>query len=1141
MKLTKKILSLVLAVALVLGSIAVAANAADYDGLAYEGSELAYKIEADKTEVKPGEAVTFSVYMKNNYYIGASGGEFFLWTKGVFNDITESDIVASGIVAKTFNVTPNYAPASGMYPSTHAYANWAGYLSSRNANAGTVPEIISDFQLIYTITLTVKEDVEPGTTITFEMPAGSIKSAAQSGRKGTIYQSLAKAVDNAAESIAYPSKTDVSLASVTLTVISAAPAIEYCDYAALEAAVAKAPELAEEYYDVDEYAAWEAALAAANELLDAEPLVKEGDNQKTIDDAAALVESTLAALDARYVDLESLTNAVAGCKTPAYAEEYYDAAAYKAWQDAYVAAEKALVDYEGAPATKQSEVNDINNALIDTWLALEPAFVDLTKLNNAVDACDEVEYAAEYYDAADYAAWEAALAAAKAAQTDYDGKPATKQAEVDAIADELTAAYAKLNPSMLDLTALNDAIAAYDETEYAAEYYDAAEYAAWEQALADAQAGVTTYTGAANTAANQQAVAALAQALAEAYAELDARFVDASAIAEAITAYGTTEYAEEYYDADEYAAYTAALAAAQTADFAGKADTEANRAAVAKIADDLKVAYEALDARFVSLDELYNAVLDCRNPMLEPEWFDANEYAAWEAAFAAANEGLTTYEGKADTEENRAAVKKLADDLIVAYNELDPRSVDVSDLEAALAESVPAYGAEYYDAAAYADFTAAVEAGEAIVAQMGGGAAPDTEANRTTVADAAQAIRDAYAALVPQFVSYEKLEKAVADYGEAPEAELYYTPDSWAAYEEALAAAKDANENRPEPLPAANDNNQAAVDAYADALEKAYNELEAAVCHVISVTPLQETYDIGDKINFAVLVEGSAVKVQLIKESGVTSTYTRDDSLVVSITDNGDGTETWIITRPIFEDEYTEYAKAKMGKNWDTGVVSYDLKCTGEDADVKSVTVTLNDEVVDTVLRTDVPTLTIVTGPAAVRVRLVDPATGGTLTYKTPAYVNEDGTKVWVIVKQYYQVKDYDLDIYVAGSAGYYDSGFDFELTVVEELESQLPSTDKVEDAIFSAQVAKTRLLRGATQTFTYTTDKDCKAVRVKDANGNTLTTIKASASVEGDVATWTYECVYSSIGDRSYTAEALYGETWIADADSAVSFTIVY
>ena len=528
--------------------------------------------------------------------------------------------------------------------------------------------------------------------------------------------------------------------------------------------------------------------------------------------------------------------------------------------------------------------------------------------------------------------------------------------------------------------------------------------------------------------------------------------------------------------------------------------------------------------------------------MHEPEWFDANEYAAWEAAFDAANEGLTTYEGKADTEENRAAVKKLADDLIAAYRELDPRSVDVSDLEAALAESVPAYGEEYYDAAAYADFTAAVEAGEAIVAQMGGGAAPDTEENRTTVADAAQAIRGAYAALVPQFVSYEKLEKAVADYGTAPETELYYTPDSWAAYEEALAAAKDANENRPEPLPAANDNNQAAVDAYADALEKAYNELEAAVCHVISVTPLQENYVVNDTINFAVLVEGTAAKIQIIKENGVTSTYDKNTSAaVLSVTDNGDGTETWVISRRIYQDNVNEYAKAKIGRNWDTGVKPFEIKCTKADYEVRSVDITVNGESVTSALAEDIVTVTIVTGPAAAKVMFYDAATGNTMTLSTPAVVNEDGTKVWVLAKKY-AVKEHSYEIRSKGYDGvWYESDFAAEFTVTKTPIPQVPSTGEIEDAVYTAVVAKKRILRNATQTFTIETDMAAKAVRLVDSKGNVVVKAVEAVSVDDVKATWTIEKAYALIGDYSYTVEALYGSTWIANETITLDFTVIY
>ena len=1163
MKLSKKILSLVLAVALVLGTVAVAANA-ETALTQFEGSVQTYTFEVDGAEngvltVKPGDTFNLKVYMQTNYYVGSAGCELIIWNNNFFNAVATTDVTSSSFVTGWYSPTPTSPAASGMIPTAYKTTHTGVYINRVMNGAQTQAKALTTPELIYTIKFTVPETATEGTSATIFMPTESIYTSSNT-RLGKIRQNIAESSTVYNQNFVSAYAQTVNVPTLTVKVASAAVLGEITDVqgsetyvndtAVVAVNVTGAPEkltvtTPDGTYDYTRNDADINTTATGEEWVIEVPVNVEGENACTVTadygEAGVTPATAFTVTGIGYCDYDALEAAVA--KTPEKAEEYYDAEAYKAWADAK-AAGQALLDAEKLydKDDNQDKIDAAAQLIETTFAALEPAFVDLTKLNNAVDASDELAYDEEYYDAEDYAAWEAALAAAKAAQTEYEGKPATKQAEVDAIADELTAAYAKLNPSILDLTALNNAIEASDETEYAAEYYDAAEYAAWEQALADAQAGVAQYTGAANTAANQQAVAALAQALTDAFAALDARFVDASAIAEAITAYGATDYAEEYYDADEYAAYTAALAAAQTADFEGEADTEANRAAVAKIADDLKVAYEALDARFVSLDELHNAIIDYHDPMMEPEWFDANEYAAWEAALADARAGVTTYEGKADTEENRAAVKKLADDLIAAYRELDPRSVDVSDLEAALAESVPAYGAEYYDADAYADFTAAVEAGAAIVDEMGGGAAPDTEENRATVAVAAQAIRNIFAKLVPAFVSYEKLEKAIADYGEAPEAEFYYTPDSWAAYEEALAAAKDANENRPEPLPAANDNNQAAVDAYADALEKAYNELEAAVCHVISVTPLQEKYAKDEVINLSILVEGTATKVRLIRGINSTSTYERTHSAVVSITDNGDGTETWVIARRVYEEEYTERAKAKQGKVWDTGEFAYVLKCADEDTEVKSVEVTLNGEAVETVTVSDLTTITIVTGSEAQRIRLVNKATGGTLTYKTPTSVNEDGTKVWVIVKQFYQVNDYIFDIYVAGSNNVCeDSGEDIALKVVTALEAQVPSTGNTEDAFFSAEVAKARLLRGATQTFTFTTDKDAKYVRIIDEDGAVFKTIKAPTSVEGDIAVWVCECTYNSVGERNYTAEALYGDTWIADVDSAVSFTVIY
>lgn len=1081
MKLTKKILSLVLAAALVLGSIAVAANAADYDGLAYEGSKLTYKIEADKTEVKPGETVTFSVYMTSNYYTGSAGGEFFLWNAGVF------DALGSNYTVKNYRTkfTSTYRnPANvNSYPTNYGKTDYVGFQAVHAYNADNTQALMLDNELVYTFTFTVLETATPGTTAKFFIPAEALKSDALTGMKGMTYQGIATSAVDATNTKAYAQTVDLSQASVTITVASAAVLGEITDVvgsstnigdtAVVTVNVTGAPEkltvtTPDGTYDYTRDNANISTTETGEEWLIEVPVNVEGENACTVTadygEAGVTPATAFTVTGIGYCDYGALEAAVA--KTPEKSEEYYDAEAYKAWADAK-AAGQALLDAEKLydKDDNQDTIDAAAQLIETTFAALEANEVDLTKLNNAVNSYSEIDPAdADYYNADDYAAWQQALAAAKDAQTSYAGQPATKQGEVDDIADALEAAYTKLVPAYVDITPVQEAIADCETLDYSEEYYDAAAYAAWEQALADAQAGVTTYTGAADTAANREAVAALAQALRDAYAEFDPRFVDASAIANAITAYGTTEYSAEYYDVDEYAAYTAALAAANDADFTGKPDTQANRDAVAKIADDLKVAFEALDARFLDTTPITDAIAAC----------------------------------------------------------------------------VPDYTEEYYDASVWANFQEVVSSGATIAEDYKDAA--DTAENRELVQYYVDEINAWYAKLVPQFVSYEKLEKAVADYAQPEHPEFYYTPDSWAAYQDALAAAKDANENRPEPLPAANDNNQAAIDALADALENAYNELEAAVCHVISVTPLQENYVVNNWINFAVLVEGTPAKIQLVKESGVTSTYSPDTPQVVSITDNGDGTQTWVINRRVFEEEYTEYAKAKMGRNWDTGVVPYDVKCTVEDAEVKSVEVTLDGEVVDTALRTDFPTVTIVTGPATKKVRLLDPVTGGSLTYAEPTSVNEDGTKVWVIVKQYYQVKQYDLDILFLGSTGtYVDSGLDLEINIVEERESQLPSTDKAEDAIYSAEVAKTRILKGSTQTFTYTTDKDCKAVRILNADGSVFRTIKTSTSVEDGVATWVYECAYNSLGERSYTAEALYGETWIADVDSAVSFNIAY
>ncbi len=1151
MKLTKKILSLVLAAALLLGTVAIAAQAEGLTDLA--GSVQTFVITSDKTDengvtnVKPGETIKIQVYMSTNYYTGSTGGDFFLWTAGVFEELG-SNFAAKNFVA-TF--TPSYAnPANTKaYPTGYGADDYVGFQNTRINNSGVTKAQVVDNELIYEFNLTVLNDESLiDTKAYFEIPAGSVRSASNT-RKGLVYQCISKSSTSLDDGSIYAETVNLDAAKLEINIVSAAPAIEYCDYAALETAVAKTPAMAKEYYDATEYASWERAVAAGNELLAAEKLEKTDENQKTINDAAALVESTFAALDARVVDLTKLNNAVTASSAVDPADKaYYVAADYEAWEAALAEAKAAQISYAGKPATAQATVDALADTLTAAYAKLTAAYLSLAKLNAAVAAYAAIDPAdKDYYVAADYEAWEIALAEAKAAQTDYnETMPATKQAEVDAYADALEAAYKKLAADYVDLEKLNKAVADYAAPAYTAEYYDATAWSNWEAALAEAKAAQTTYATAPVTA--QATVDGIADALEAAFEALVPSIVDLTDLNQAIAESSTPAYAAEYYDAVKYGAWQNALEAATTGvtTYTGAANTAENQAAVAALAKDLTDAFAALVPAFVDLTELEIAIRDNHDPMFEPEWFDADEYAAFEAALAAAHEGITTYEGKADTEANRVAVAKLAADLIAAYNELDARAVDVSDLKAAIAESVPAYGAEYYDAAAYKAFEDAVAAGTAIVDEMDGGAAPDTAENRATVADAAEAIRNAYAKLVPSFVSYEKVEKALADYSTAPNPEIYYTPDSWEAYEAALAAANDANENRPQPLPAATEANQAAVDKFATDLEAAYKGLTpAGGCSIISVTSLQADYVKGDVINFEVLCEGTGFsKIQFITESGSTSTYHRTHSSVKDIYVNEEGNEVWVIAQKVPSNvDVTRYAKAKMGKNWDNGVVSFQFVPTKEDASVKSVEILLGDEAVTEFLNTDTVTIKIVTGPATRRIRLVNPVTGSTSTYSTYTSANTDGTKVWTITRKYTTVKDYAFDIHTANSANILvDSGADLTFTVNKYVAPQVPSTGNVDDAVIAAAVAKARILKGSTQTFTITTDKAAKQVRIVNSYGNTVYRTAEFVSDDGTTKTWVITSdAYNTLGTYNYTVEALYGETWLADADGALTFKVLY
>ncbi len=1164
MKMTKKIISVLLAVMLVLGSVAVAASAemlTEKAGtvLTYTATVKGKTANADGAfEVEPGEKITVEVYTQTNYYIGSVGSELFAWTDSFFGSLTTADWHLHNHIN---NYTPNQKyPVTGAQLGSNYKSGYEGFLYGRAYNTNfTTPTDASTPVLSYSFDLTVEAGLADDTTGKFLMPEQMLGLSTAAARNRMIYASVASNADvygTVADASEYPETIDVSGAVINFVVKSAAAEVP-CDYADLNAAIAQyETDLADKaLYTATSWADYEAAYTAAKAVTPNMIQDADGVNQGKIDAAEkALTDAKAALALIEYCSYTALQQAVNYCSELDSAEEYYDPTDLATWKAALKAAQDLLAaDKLEKSDENQAIIDNAAEALTNAYDELYEMYVDTTPLAQAIAAYKTPAQAPEYYDSAKYAAWQTALAAAQDGVIDYDGAADTEanRAAVAGLAAQLKAAYEALEANYVDTTALSQAVAAYGTTDYTAEYYDAAEYVAYTDALAAANTALSSLAQAPDTADNRAAVASFAADLKTAFEALDARFVDTTALDKATKDYAAPEYSAEYYDAAEYAAYTDALAAAVAGvtSYAGKADTAANQAAVAALAADLKTAFEALDARFADVTALDKATKDYAAPEYSAEYYDAAEYAAYTDALAAAVAGVASYATAPATKQ--AEVDALAADLKTAFEALDARFVDVSDLEAAIAESVPAYGAEYYDAAAYAAFQDELAAGNALTAQLKGAA--DTEANRQAVANAASAIRSAFAKLVPAFIDYSALEEAVKNYGTTPEAADKYTAVTYepyaAALERAQAMLKDKNENAP-----ASDTALAAqIAAAAAELESTFKALELAPTQpdepeeaiITNVAAKQEYYKAGDVVNFDFLCSVTNVaKIQLVFADGSTVTYHRAHS-AVTVADNGDGTETWTIAHKVYHDYAEVTARAKLGKVWEEGGYKFVIETkSNEDFSVKSAEVLLDDVAVNEFTADDTVVIKVVCGPSTLRMRLVDQSNGCTSTFsRSKATQDVNGNWVWLITRKC-DAGNYAFDIYTTGSENYLtDEGTDLTFKVTGPVVVTGPSTGDDADIVVSAAVAKARILRGNTQTFTVVTDKLATGVRVTDQYGAVQTYSKNAASAvdNGDgTLTWTLTVTCSHADTYNCTVEALYTGGWMSNG-TTVSYRVIY
>ena len=1295
MKTSKKILSIVLAVMLLVGTVVVGASA---ETMVFEkaGSKLTYTATAGKEanadgfiEVKPGETVTVSVYTQANYYLGTTGSEIFCWTAGFFNKITADNVTEH-------NYVNNYGGSPKVIASTSATQLGTGY--NKGSHEGyyrqrqystdcTSPYDASEATLAYEFTFTVPETAAIGATGEFLMPETCSATVATTSRMRQIYAAVnnsATAYGSTSLGSEYPETIDLTGTILNFQVVSAEVPAVPCDYTALDAAIATAQETDTTNCTSASVAEFNAALAAAN-AVERDLIVDEaGANQAKIDAAADRLNKAIAGLTklgaCDYSKLDAAINTAVDTKDCTTASVYVynealeaamaverdmiadEAGENQAKIDAATAAlnaaiagltklgtcNYALLDEAIAEALAadtanctSASVNAFNDALaaaqaIERDLIADEAGVNQSKINAAANALNAAIDGLKKLGNCDYSDLDAAIAAyeAKLADKDLYANWADYEAAYDAakaVARDMIADEAGANQAAIDnaAAALNAVVLTYKDADYSAVYAAIAEFKQVDTELyteasvklvEDAIAAVVygydiTKQDDVNemAAAINNAIASLVPLGECDYTALDAAIIAAQAYVTNKSNYTPASweasgiqsaYSEAFfiYTGDKLIADEAGVNQAKI-DAAAKALTDAC-AKLVPVAD--KAALAAAIARATALNE------DDYTP---ESWEAADLESALIAAdrvYEDADAPQTIVDGMVSAiERSEAKLVKKADKsalaaAIEAAKDLDeadytPESWEAADLEAVISEAQGVYDDPN---ASVEDVEVAIDLLEAAAAKLvekadksALKAAIDTlpevaedeatsetwaayeeelaKANRVYADDNAtqDAVNAAEANLLAAIAAvkalgtcdYTALDAAIA-LAPAEDAEAY-TEETWKAYAAAKAEAEAIERNMIADEAGAN---QAKIDAAAKALEDAYNalELKPVVAIITNVTPMQEYFEVGDIVEFEYLCSMTGItKIQNVYPSATTTTYTRDDSRVVKITDNGDGTETWTIAVKIFEDSVTAVAKAKLGKVWEENGYSfaYQTKANpepAEDTEVKSAYIEAADgTIVNKFTTKDTVTVKIMAGPDTLRIRLVTEG-GSTSTYTRDMAYQLGDNWVWEITTRRTTAGTYKYDIYTAGSDNkLVDEGTDLTYTVtapvvVEDVAVKsvtILNNDVAVDSFTTKDTVVVRIVAGPDtlrmrlvseggSTTTFTRDK-----ATQDENGNwvwDITTRKTTA------ATYKFDIYTAGKNNKlvdegtdlvyTVTAPVVYvGPSTGNDADIVVSATV--
>lgn len=676
----------------------------------------------------------------------------------------------------------------------------------------------------------------------------------------------------------------------------------------------------------------------------AKALVDNAESQDEIDVAAEALVKALAALDLKPVlDYTGINNAIAS--VPANLSGYTTSTAS--------AVSTALANAESvkASATTQTELNNAAAALNSAVEDLE-AKANFANLNAAL--AEAATVVNNGYTADSWARFENAKAVAEAFDQNETG--VSQQAAVTAAANELFDAMDSFEKEVvLDYTAWNNAVTNIPASLAG---YTPASVSAYEAAKAAAEADYAAAVAAKNQTALDAAAADLQAAIDGLVAVANKAALEA-AIADA------PEYAADMYA--NWDVYADALDAANDV----YADANAAQADVDAAVETLTAAKAALDlanADYTAVEAALNAV-----PALDG--YTAESAKAVEDAIAA-----VVYGKKKIVQHDVDAMAKAIVDAVAALEALANYDAVEEAKEAAAAVNADLY-------VSMADVEAAVAA---VVYGYG-------ETKQAEVDAMAKAINDAIAALVEKDADYTAVNNAKAD-AAAINRDLY-TAASLEALDEAVAAVVEGKKISA----------QAEVDAMAAAIVEALGNLkfkptEGYVNETVAST------DVPYGMNtFSVKVDGRPNKIRFVvaDNTSLTITYSREAArevgTIVSYNAAGEvvndlsreiAYEIWTIDSTMQDGTY--YVQAKDNDGWESLDLAYifEFKYSTDDKAVNSI-----DAVGETtVARGEKVYLTIKTGADVLKVRTVSKGVVATFADCTV----EDGVKTFEVYAKAY-------------------------------------------------------------------------------------------------------------------------------------------